>query len=104
MIRDDNNQIIVYLYKANFNLTPTINYEQRYQAKIKELASMIYPDNEHKQDDFVHDFSEIVDSYNLPEDYSNVIDEIIKLYPEYVNNRDENDNFIKSLISDPTFL
>lgn len=50
----------IYLQKANFDLTPTINYEEIYQTKLNEVARRLFPQDEERQKDFLGDFSDMI--------------------------------------------
>jgi len=113
---DDYKLAKITLEEGNFDLEPTINYEQKYRQKLKQLSIMVHPDDKDEQRGFIHDFEIVLDDETLylneGEDYS--LESLFttvnsKLLDNNVifgdlENYDEIEKFIEQLITNPSFL
>ena len=98
----------VTLLEARFSQLK-INYEERYRNKLKELASIVYPDSPAQRDDFALCLLNALDGTGPEETYpftfediGDTRDSILDMFPEKY--RDDADDFLIDLFSDNKFL
>jgi hypothetical protein len=90
-----------------FKTKKQYNYEERYENKLKELAKMVYPNDEEAHESFVSEFKEFISNLSEEDEIDNLTirNDLIDLLEEAPKYRlDSIINFIHKLITDPTFI